>query len=83
MLKMLRIRKLLLTTPTALITSNAIAVDHFYDALSLAIQHFNGKHDKDIRSGEPEQRFMQNLLNVVDKAVPALAGISGGHKGSD
>ena len=80
---MKKIRKLLIAALTALMTSNAIAADQFYDALSLAIQHFNGKHDKDIRSGGPEHKFMQDLLSAVDKAVPAVAGITGDNKGSD
>ena len=76
------IRNLLLAALAALMTSNAIAADHFYDALSLAIQHFNGKHDRDIRSGGPEHKFMQELLDAVDKAIPAVAGITDDTKGS-
>ena len=75
-------RNLFLTALAALMTTNAIAADHFYDALSLAIQHFNGKHDRDIRSGGPEHKFMQDLLNAVDKAVPAVADITEDTKGS-
>jgi hypothetical protein len=42
------------------------------DAFALAIQHFNGAHDRPMASEGPEHQFMLAALAAVDSAVPIL-----------
>ena len=72
----MKITALVLSAILAVTGSAALAADHFHDAMALSIEHFNGDHDKDIKSWGPEHRFMYELLNAVDETVPAVSGIT-------
>ncbi len=52
------------------------SADHFYDAMHLAIAHFNANHTKPLESWGPEHRFMYDLLNEVAQQVPEVATLS-------
>ena len=53
----------------------APAADRYVSAMSLAIEHFNARHEKDIVSWGPEHRFMLGLLDAVGKTIPTVSSI--------
>ena len=66
---------LLTTAVTAAADNRKSTTGFFYDAIALAILHFNADHAKDIQSWGPEHRFMLKALTAVETAVPGVTGI--------
>src|SRR5688500_5612052 len=61
---------------TTLLSTPALAADHFYDAMALAIDHFNAEHEANRESCGSEHKFMCELLNAVAALVPQHADVT-------
>ncbi len=58
-------------------TSSAQAAnEQFLTGLELAIQHFNGKGERELKSWGNEHTYMMKVLEAVEKELPQLKGVS-------
>ena len=65
------------TALVSFLSSPAFAAnEQFLTGLELAIQHFNAKGERELKSWGPEHTYMMKVLEAVEKELPQLKGVT-------